>query len=391
MKIGILTFHAPCNFGANLQAYSSTRYFERLGHEVMVLNYIRNADEKYKETVQQVQYDEHHSFVNANLPLTAALHTAEQVKAEIKNQAFDLVIIGADAVWRTPKSNDDLIFFGSWLVDESLRIPTASLSAAHMGDGFGNLSSEHKNVITEALSRFKIISTRDTWTRDKINHDIFNSDRVRIVNPDPVIWLSDFMTDRIANFPSEIHKGNYILMSLPKDWIKHHTDKRVKWFERFKSIVNEYGYKLVELPIPEGSSGAKFDYTIPYPLNPIDWFSWIRDAKAFCGVRFHAIVSCISAGTPFFSIDSYGNPSRIISIANRLGAYRIARSFDHRSKIRNLLKNSPFENYRVHGEIANISPSKLYKRLCNTDSKRILEFRDKLRAQFNTTVSMILD
>lgn len=391
MKIGILTFHAPCNFGANLQAYSSTCYFRKLGHEVVVLNFIREADDNYINKVPKTQWNEHHRFINDYLPLTKQLRSSEDIETEIINQNLDLVVIGADAVWRAPQSKNDLVFYGTWLVNQTKKVPTASLSAAHMGAGYKDLSEQTKYIIRECLSQFKLISTRDSWTRDKINEDIFGLAVVNAVNPDPVIWLSNFFSQRELIFPEGIEKKQYILMSLPKDWVKHHTSKRLNWFAKFKKIVNDNGYQLVELPIPEGISGAPFDYTIPYPLNPADWFIWLRDAQAFCGLRFHAIVSCISSGTPFYSIDTYGNPSKWVKVLNKLGFYRIGRMFDSRSKIRNLLKGSGLEKQRIHEDITNIKPSNLYSSLFSIKPEQIINFRNGLRNQFDKTASKILE
>jgi len=41
MKIGILTYHAPYNFGANLQAYTTSLYLKSLGHDPMIIDYGR--------------------------------------------------------------------------------------------------------------------------------------------------------------------------------------------------------------------------------------------------------------------------------------------------------------------------------------------------------------
>ena len=39
MKIGILTFHWPENYGAVLQAYALQSYLTDLGHDVEIINY----------------------------------------------------------------------------------------------------------------------------------------------------------------------------------------------------------------------------------------------------------------------------------------------------------------------------------------------------------------
>ena len=51
MKIGILTFHRPANFGANLQAYCSMCYLRSLGYEAKVIDYVRAGDLEYRKQV----------------------------------------------------------------------------------------------------------------------------------------------------------------------------------------------------------------------------------------------------------------------------------------------------------------------------------------------------
>lgn len=46
MKVGIITFHYPVNYGAVLQAYALSFYVKSLGHEVVFINYIpRDLDD----------------------------------------------------------------------------------------------------------------------------------------------------------------------------------------------------------------------------------------------------------------------------------------------------------------------------------------------------------
>ncbi len=64
MKIGVLTFHRPANFGANLQAYSTVCNLRMLGHEVFVIDYVRDGEiEKYTKSVGILQYNAHKDFV----------------------------------------------------------------------------------------------------------------------------------------------------------------------------------------------------------------------------------------------------------------------------------------------------------------------------------------
>ena len=141
----------------------------------------------------------------------------------------------------------------------------------------------------------------------------------------------------------------FILLTLPKNnyRLKH-------WLSTFKKYANNKGFLVGELPLPEGVSGLDFDFSVPYPIDPIQWYLWLKNANGFIGLRFHAIVSCITSGTPFYSIDSYGSCALYVRILNKLGFYRLGGAFDRNSKIYNLLKDTTFQKNRIHGNIANI-------------------------------------
>lgn len=390
MKIGILTFHRPANFGANLQAYSSYKYLASLGHEVKVINYLREVDLQYKNRVSQTQINAHIRFVENQLPVTREVYTVEELQSLAKEERFDLIAIGADAVWRSP--NDDCVFFAKWVFDcpELANVSVISMSAAHMGNGFMNISEQKRKSIKDCLDRFSFISTRDTWTRDMINRDIYNGEnKVQTINPDPVFMLDSF-NDAVWESQGLEAKGYYI-MSLNANWNKgRNGSANLAWFKKFKAIVNAKGYKLVELPIPEGVSGMPFDYTVPYPIDPLQWYLWLKNAKAYCGLRFHAIVSCISAGTPFFSIDSYGTCNYMTILLQKLGLYKLAARGDENSKIRNILKNSKFEEYRIDSFINNVPAKRLFNMLERVNENGIRDLRDKFINEYANNMQQML-
>ena len=393
MKIGILTFHRPANFGANLQAYCSMRYLQSQGHEAKVIDYVRAGDIGYKKQVDARQYEAHKHFVEIRLNLTKQATTSEDLCRIVEEERFDAIVVGADAVWRSP--NDANIYFAEWLFKSPKlsAIPVASISPAHMGNGFMALSDEQREAIKKCLLQFKYITVRDEWTKETINRDLFNCEEfVTHVNPDPVFTMYRNVNEEIWDSRGRKRKG-YYLMSLPKNWAcgGKFVAKKKQWFADFKAYVNKAGYELVELPIPEGKSGMPFDYTVDYPIDPIQWFLWIKNAKAFCGLRFHAIVSAISSGTPFYSMDSYGDNSRKSQILDILGLHKIARTRDVRSKIYNLLKGSSFESHRCNALIEFESAKRIFKALESTRSEDVLMFRDRNIAVFEKNMAEMLN
>lgn len=390
MKIGILTFHRPANFGANLQAYSTLRFLTSLGHDVEVIDYVREADLSYKERVCPEQYCAHQYFVNKMLKLTKQVNDSESLVCLVEDEKYDLIIIGADAVWRLP--DDDDIYFAKWLFESQIlkRTKVASLSAAHMGSGFMSLPLAHRKTLGKCIQQFNYLSVRDEWTKSKVE-EITDGTVDITINPDPVIMLSDFVKDDIWDSRG-IESMKYIAMSLPKDWCKSGrlASIRRRWFTRFKALVNNSGYKLVELPIPEGKSGESFDFVVDYPIDPLQWYLWLKNARGFCGLRFHAIVSSISCGTPFYSIDNYGNTSRKSLLLDIIGLHKMARKRDKSSKIMNLLKGSEFENNRTGNYIEFENPKSVFSKIMQSDTASIIAFRDANKKVFADTVKEIL-
>lgn len=393
MKIGILTFHRPANFGANLQAYCSMCYLRTLGHEVKVIDFVRAGDIGYKKSVDVKQYEAHKCFVETCLSLTRQITAPEDLSRVVEEEHFDAIVVGADAVWRS--SNDANIYFAEWLFENSKlsRIPVVSISPAHMGNGFTSISEEKRAVIKKCLSQFKYITVRDEWTKEVINRDLFEGKEfIKYVNPDPVFTMYRNVNKEKWDSRGRKEKG-YYLMSLPKNWADGGklAMKKKKWFAELKKYVNQAGYELIELPIPEGKSGMPFDFTVDYPIDPLQWFLWIKNAKAFCGLRFHAIVSSISSGTPFYSMDSYGDNSRISQILDVVGLHKIARKRDKRSKIYNLLKGSSFEEYRCNALIEFQSARKVFNMLENTSSEDVLKLRNINLAIFEKNMTEMIN
>ena len=134
--------------------------------------------------------------------------------------------------------------------------------------------------------------------------------------------LKDLLEDKLDRLGLVEANEKYILFTFPVG-----ASAPEKWFKAFKAHANARGFKVGELPLPEGASGFDFDFVIPYPIDPLQWYLWLMHSSGFIGMRFHPVVSCISAGVPFVSIDSYGSSSPFVKVLSLLGFYRISRLF----------------------------------------------------------------
>lgn len=392
MKIGILTYHTPCNFGANLQAYASSNFFVRLGHTVKIINYIEELS--YTESCPREQTEAHRCFSQEVLKVTRPVSSGEGVYEVLKEEKFDVIAIGSDAVWSKRNRKRLEVFYCKWLwgTDMENKVRVIALSPAFMGNDYHDLTDEERDNFKSGLLKFHSINTRDEWTRDVVNRDIIGGYYIKEINPDPV-FLLDKLCDAVwdkrdSNFDA---KGYYII-SLPNNYFQQLGWLKRKWLSALKKEINRRGYKMVELPIPNGYCGYDgFDYVVKYPIDPLQWYLWIKNAKGFIGLRFHAVVSCLSAGTPFFSLDSYALLNWWQRALNLLGYHKKDREWGYKSKIKNLIEGSGLESYRMNGAQAyTMNPREIIEMMEKVPKEQILAFRDEKIRLFEANINNAL-
>lgn len=389
MKIGVLTYHAPCNFGANLQAYSSVRFFQSLGHEAKVINYLIEEDINPKNCSKE-QASAHKHFSQDVLPVTRPVHNGKEIYEVVKEEGFNIVAIGADAVWNKRDRDRLAVFYASWLWGTDLEnsVKVISLSPAFMGQSYTDLTPEERDGFKTALLKFTAINTRDIWTKDVVNREIIGCDYIKTTNPDPVFNLNEYCSGLEWIHPKGIKEKSYVIFSVGTNEQRNGNGIKSKmirfWNNRLIKAAHKRGLSVVELPIPSGKSGLESDYLVDYPIDPLQWFLWIKNAKAFIGLRFHAVVSCISAGTPFFSLDVYGKVPGWYNCLLAVGLNPFDNRINKTSKIRNLLEGSGLEKYRFSGRhFYFINPVRLLNRLLKFNTSKIKDYKEKNVALFN--------
>jgi len=234
MKIAILTSHSPYNFGANLQAYTTSEYLKSLGHKPVVIDYGRKEKtQKYRKMVPQEQWCAHDKFIEEMLPLSIGVDNNAEIKELFLMEKFDGVIVGADAVWSWPKKQKDIpVYFLDWLFStpQINHIPAASMSVANMSAGFKHLDKGLREQTKNAISQFRYLSVRDEWTKDVINNHLFKSKEiVQIVNPDPVFMIDQFVDVEFRRNGIISENEKYIICTFPLQSLSI-----AKWFLKFR-------------------------------------------------------------------------------------------------------------------------------------------------------------
>lgn len=324
MRIGVLTYYRVVNFGANLQAISTYRYLEQAGHEPIFIHYMSRqlyatADGRY-DTNEQVKT--HLDFVDSVIKRqTETCFTAEDVNRAIEKYGIEAIIIGSDAVlqhhplWSRvhiggrvkriiiKKVTDDRMFPNLfWGCGLNPSVKKALMSVSCQCSAYSLFSSKLKRRMSEALRGFSYISVRDTWTQQMIK--AINGQEVP-VTPDPVFAFKHYAGDLIPDREQILEKyklpENYVLVSFMNVKIPENIVRGLK--EKFSGTA-----ACVALPSHLGLGFShNYDYEIPLPLNPIDWYALIAYSSGYIGNNMHPIVVALSNGVPCFSIDNWAN------------------------------------------------------------------------------------
>ena len=169
MKIGILTFHEVVNPGAFFQALGSQRLLESMGHEAWIIDYTAPAHRfttsgfirkhhirmLYRWRMLLDMRAKDHAFRRAH---EKHFHLTRRFvdRAQIGQEAFDAILVGADIVWnyKMPELGRDPVYFGEGVGSTKL-----ISFAASCGDC--SPSEPVPEYVSEGLSRFSAISVRD--------------------------------------------------------------------------------------------------------------------------------------------------------------------------------------------------------------------------------------
>lgn len=325
-KIGILTYHAVPNFGANLQALSTVGFINSMGHEAILLNwYPVDLQNMYEKRIPVEQIDAHSKFTASTFPLTNICRTENDLVAEINRNNIDGIIVGSDALFKyIPESKrkyfskrkmkylpvkvlsvedlKDNPFFGSFYEKLERKIPFFAFSVSSQNCPYVSMNDKERSLANKYLSNFTDITVRDEWTKSMVEN-LTNMENVKIT-PDPVFSFNQNCYIHIPTKNEILIKFNltsdYVLLSFRT---KHLNTKYIKNIAKELQLNN---LQPVAFPMPEGLNDYRIETKIPLPLSPIDWYALIKYSKGYIGERMHPIVVCLHNSVPFFCFDEYG-------------------------------------------------------------------------------------
>ncbi len=327
MKIGILTYHAVPNFGAQLQTLSTVCYLKNHGHEPIVLHwYPRDLENIYRGVLSE-QRDAHRHFMEKYLPLSALCRTEADLLREINELELDAILLGSDALFKyipllrrwcvtmgrylprivsiyAPsverlRSNP---FFGGFIPKMEKSIPVSVYAASAQNTPYEDMCFAEKKLMRSYMSNFTLLSARDMRTR-KMIESVMHVSNV-CVYPDPVFAFNqnvkEFIPKKCEIWEKYHIEKNYILLSFRPKYISK------EYVENLAKEVRKNGYIPIALTAPGGVIGAGSEIVISAPLSPMDWYALIKYASGYIGELMHPIVVSLHNAVPCFSFDEYG-------------------------------------------------------------------------------------
>lgn len=407
MKIGILAYHAACNFGASLQLLSTYMFLKKNGHCPVVINWLpEDLELSVANSTPMVQQQCQQAYRQRVWKETPLCRTSQEIAEVIKSQNIESVIIGSDAVaqhhpligriafpCRTviaiDKVTSDRVFpnafWGVWQDFLDKPVPLAVMSASSQDSLYRFIPCSTRRQMANRVEKYDYLSVRDEWTADMMNF-LSKGKRIPPVTPDPVFSLNQNASEVIPTREEILGKynlpENYILLSFLN---KRKPSVTQHWIDCFTSMAHHDGLSCAILPFSHGDSFGMVKGTskISLPLDPLHWYALIKYSQGYVGNNMHPIIVALHNNVPFFSFDTYGMAYLKNIWVN-----------DNSSKIKHLLTLAKLQDYRAV-DISRFSkmpnPEDVYHKITHFNKQQAKVFADEYLSQYNHMMNDILN
>lgn len=326
-KTGIITVHKNVNYGANLQAFASSRYLCKQGYDCRVIDYTLPEHEKSNHLLSWLKQSwdgEKNKSLSRKLKLAAALLLSmprkhRRLKAfakfrkthigltpvcksigDVERLCLDTVICGSDQIWNpTITGGIKPIFFSS-----VNGVKTRISYAASMGrDKFDDADEEKVKQLVSALD---YCSVREENTAEYISS--LTGRKVETVC-DPVFLLD--RADYEAVSAKRLFKKDYILL-----YSVVHNDALSAIA---KAYADRHGLKLIEICAAKDKNATHKQITT---FGPSEFLSAFQHAKTVFTNSFHGTAFSLIFEKDFYIVDNKEGGSRITNLLSKVGLGR---------------------------------------------------------------------
>lgn len=293
MKIDVITLHAVKNYGSVLQAFATKKLFELYGHEVRIINYVK--EESKEENLMKFWAGSNLAkrlvmgptiskwktvfgeFCKNELQVTGTRYTSESDFINYPLEA-DIYCTGSDQVWNSVWNKGILpALYLSFVPENKYRFAFAA------SFGQQELSEDEVNATKIFIDRYNNISVREDSAKRIIEEQYHYPECTHIIDPTVCLSGDSWRSYSKTNTDEE----NYILI---------YNLNRSKEFDRYaKKLSKITGLKLKRLCM-------RYDQVLRCGQSVIipdvfEFVSLIDNAKYVLTDSFHATAFSMNMNT----------------------------------------------------------------------------------------------
>lgn len=302
MKVRLMTFHTPKNYGAILQAYSLYSYIKSINDDTLVIDYntphlrkrypILKKPQNVKSLIRYLlllptysakkrKHEKFNTFINNNIGLTGRYESTEELY-ENPPQA-DIYFTGSDQIFNPTRIKDER---QAYYLDF---VPNGKRRCSYAGSfGVSIIPDDKKDEIQGYLKKFDNISVRESKGA-KLVKDITGIDVTEVFDP-IFLYDKDFWLKIAKAYKKELK--NYIFYyRLMGGNISD---------EIAQKISKEKGLPLIV--ITDGIMKGKADKVL-YDVGPEEFLSLMNNADYIVTDSFHGVAFSVILEKQFFAVE----------------------------------------------------------------------------------------
>lgn len=304
MRIAITTWHVGPNPGTFFQLYGLYQYLKGLGHEVKVVDYIHQPEDRLSRGImyyatqflplvenkwkkrrarkaEQVLQQPYKQLLLARdhrcaefwkmLEYTSPIRTQEDF--ERLNDLFDAFVVGSDQVWNATMLNRR--YFLDYVHSDKLKI------AYGPSVGVGTVLPYQRSMYKKYVGSFHHVAVREKLLCDILNEELPDLHAQHLLDPSMLYQRNDYL--KMARLPQGLNPERYVLCYFAPN------------NEQQESVVREYakrnGLKIVVMAMFGYSWKMEADLTVC--ADPSEFLGLISNAAAVFTSSFHCTIFSI--------------------------------------------------------------------------------------------------
>lgn len=338
MKIKILTFHWPLNYGAILQVYSLMRILKFYYNDISVINYkpsflTNGYKPMFLKKTQWVDYiatrsenrlkqllklyihiiisifqfyffgyksrtQKFSEFENIHLKVGLSVYTS---CSQIKAYDADYIFIGSDQVWNTKITKGDTVYFGDFP-----RKPGSKLIAYAVSIGLDSPGEDTIKLIKDHINNFDAISVREESAKNILTK-YCNCNKEVYVTLDPTLLLNSSEWRKISVAPKE--SGYLLLYQMSKNKLTEHAAKE---------IAHRMGLKVIEILPGPRILWKRYGHKVYVSASPEEYVGFFENADFVVTSSFHGTAFSLIFNKQFYTVPHKTAGSRMVDLLSSI-------------------------------------------------------------------------